>query len=80
VRDGLAAYTVARLERTSGVVRMAMTICKMTKLRNPVAVGLRNAGVALASRLTPDLMLRSMNEILGWRPPTRAGSDQGTTG
>lgn len=80
VGDGLAAYTAARLERTSGVVRMAMTICKMTKLRNPVAVGLRNVGVAVASRLRPDLMLRSMNEILGWRPPAQDGSDQGTTG
>jgi 2-polyprenyl-6-methoxyphenol hydroxylase-like FAD-dependent oxidoreductase len=74
---GLAAYTAARLERTAGIVRQAMTICKVTKLRNPVAVGLRNAGVALASRITPDLMLRSMNEILGWRPPRQAGSDQG---
>ncbi|MEU7856642.1 FAD-dependent monooxygenase [Nonomuraea sp. NPDC049141] len=80
VRDRLAAYTAARLERTAGVVRMAMTLCKMTKLRNPVAVALRNAGVAVASRLTPDLMLRSMNEILGWRPPAQDGSDQGTTG
>jgi 2-polyprenyl-6-methoxyphenol hydroxylase-like FAD-dependent oxidoreductase len=79
VRDGLAAYTAARLERTAGIVRMAMTICKMTKLRNPVAVGLRNAGVAVASRVIPDLMLRSMNEILGWRPPAQDGSDQGTT-
>ncbi|MEU4225493.1 FAD-dependent monooxygenase [Nonomuraea sp. NPDC026600] len=80
VRDGLAAYTAARLERTAGIVRMAMTVCKVTKLRNPVAVGLRNVGVAVASRLTPDLMLRSMNEILGWRPPAQDGSDQGTTG
>jgi 2-polyprenyl-6-methoxyphenol hydroxylase-like FAD-dependent oxidoreductase len=73
--DGdLAAYTEARLRRTAEVVRRSMSICAMTKLRNPVAVALRDRGMSLATRLTPDLMLRSMDGILGWRPPPRTGS------
>jgi 2-polyprenyl-6-methoxyphenol hydroxylase-like FAD-dependent oxidoreductase len=75
--DGdLSAYTEARLRRTAEVVRRSMSICAMTKLRNPVAVALRDRGMSLATRLTPDLMLRSMDGILGWRPPARPGSGQ----
>ncbi|MGN9784125.1 FAD-dependent monooxygenase [Nonomuraea sp. ZG12] len=72
----LSAYTEARLRRTAEVVRRSMSICAMTKLRNPVAVALRDRGMSLATRLTPDLMLRSMDGILGWRPPARPGSGQ----
>ncbi|MER6947224.1 FAD-dependent monooxygenase [Nonomuraea sp. NPDC000554] len=73
----LAAYTQARLERTSKVVRRGMSICRATKIRNPVAVRLRDFGMAMAGRLSSDLMLRSMDEILSWRPPVRSGSGQG---
>ncbi|MET8001860.1 FAD-dependent monooxygenase [Nonomuraea glycinis] len=75
--DGdLAAYTEARLRRTAEVVRRSMSICALTKLRNPVAVALRDSGMSLATRLMPDLMLRSMDGILGWRPPPRTGNGQ----
>jgi 2-polyprenyl-6-methoxyphenol hydroxylase-like FAD-dependent oxidoreductase len=65
----LGAYTAARLERTSKVVRRSMTICGLTKVRNPVAVRLRDLAMSAGARLSPDLMLRSMDEVLGWRPP-----------
>ncbi|WP_188191753.1 FAD-dependent monooxygenase [Nonomuraea sp. SYSU D8015] len=68
--DLLAGYTADRLERTSKVVRQSMSICRVTKVRNPVAVWLRDLGVSVASRMMPDLMLRSMDEVLRWRPPT----------
>ncbi|MFG1945188.1 FAD-dependent monooxygenase [Nonomuraea sp. NPDC048826] len=71
----LAAYTEARLGRTAEVVRRSMSICRMTKLRNPAAVALRDTAMSLATRLTPDLMLRSMDGILRWRPPAPASSD-----
>ncbi|WP_219469333.1 FAD-dependent monooxygenase [Nonomuraea rhizosphaerae] len=73
----LAAYTAARLERTAMITRQAMNICRATKLRNPLAVGLRDAGMKAASRLTPDLMLRSMEQVLGWRPPAPVSSGPG---
>ncbi|WP_336206132.1 FAD-dependent monooxygenase [Nonomuraea sp. LPB2021202275-12-8] len=76
----LAAYTEARLRRTAEVVRRSMSICKITKLRNPVAVALRDRGMSLAARLTPDLMLRSMNELLDWRPPARTWSGREPAG
>jgi 2-polyprenyl-6-methoxyphenol hydroxylase-like FAD-dependent oxidoreductase len=65
----LPAYTAARLARTSKIVRQSMSICKMTKIRHPVAVWLRELGMSAASRSMPDLLLRSMDEVLSWRPP-----------
>ncbi|MFF4196477.1 FAD-dependent monooxygenase [Nonomuraea sp. NPDC001831] len=75
--DGdLAAYTAARLARTSDVVRRSMTICRVTKLRNPLAVRLRDLAVTVAGRLSPELMLRSMDDVLAWRPPVAAVTDR----
>ncbi|MDA0638647.1 FAD-dependent monooxygenase [Nonomuraea sp. MCN248] len=71
----LTAYTEARLGRTADVVRRSMGVCRMTKLRHPVAVALRDTAMSLATRLTPDLMLRPMDGILRWRPPAPAASD-----
>ncbi|WP_043630168.1 FAD-dependent monooxygenase [Nonomuraea candida] len=72
--DGdLAAYSAARMARTAKIVRRSWTLCRMTKLRNPLAVRLRDLGLSAAARLSPDLMLRSMDELLRWRPPTAAG-------
>ncbi|MGW0478924.1 FAD-dependent monooxygenase [Nonomuraea sp. NPDC003214] len=76
----LAAYTEARLRRTADVVRKSMAICRITKVRNPVAVAVRDRAMSLASRFRPDLMLRSMDEILGWRPPVSTGSDRASAG
>ncbi|GAA2876468.1 FAD-dependent monooxygenase [Nonomuraea rubra] len=69
----LAAYSAARVERTAKIVQRSWTLCRMSKLRNPLAVGLRDFGLSAAARLSPDLMLRSMDEVLGWRPPAEAG-------
>lgn len=70
---GLDAYTAARLERTAKVIALGVRICRMTKVKNPLAVRLRDATMRLASRLSPNLMLKSMDEVLGWHPPV-AGS------
>ncbi|MEV1172970.1 FAD-dependent monooxygenase [Nonomuraea sp. NPDC049784] len=70
----LAAYTAARLERTTKVVRRSMSMSRMTQIRNPAAVWLRDTALSLATRLNSDLMLRSMDDVLGWRPPTTSGS------
>ncbi|MGP4093541.1 FAD-dependent monooxygenase [Nonomuraea sp. KM90] len=69
----LAAYSAARRERTMKIVRRSMTLCRMTMLRNPLAVRLRDLGLSAAARLSPDLMLRSMDEMLRWRPPAEPG-------
>ncbi|GAA3552639.1 FAD-dependent monooxygenase [Nonomuraea rosea] len=77
--DGdLAAYTAARLKRTSKIVQRSMSICRMTKLRNPAAVWLRDLGMSAAARFSPDVMLRSMDELLRWHPPADIGNGRGS--
>ncbi|MEV4890450.1 FAD-dependent monooxygenase [Nonomuraea sp. NPDC055795] len=73
----LAGYTEARLGRTAEIVRRSMAICKATKIRNPVAIGLRDLGMRAAGRLSSDLMLRAMDSVLDWRPPAPAGPSSG---
>ncbi|MEV4162632.1 FAD-dependent oxidoreductase [Nonomuraea dietziae] len=73
----LPAYTEARLTRTSKVVARSTKICRATTIRNPLAVRLRDMGMSLAGRLSSDLMLRSMDEVLGWTPPESASTGQG---
>ncbi|GAA2364548.1 FAD-dependent oxidoreductase [Nonomuraea africana] len=73
----LTAYTEARLARTAKVVAQSTKICRATKVRHPLAVRLRETGMALAGRLSSDLMLRSMDEVLGWTPPESAATGQG---
>ncbi|GAA3441603.1 FAD-dependent monooxygenase [Planomonospora venezuelensis] len=65
----LAGYTAARLARTSKIVTRSATICRATKIRNPLAVRLRDTAMALASRLAPRGVAGSADEIFGWRPP-----------
>ncbi|MEU4721806.1 FAD-dependent oxidoreductase [Nonomuraea dietziae] len=72
----LPAYTEARLARTSKVMARSTKICRVTTIRNPLAVRLRDMGMSLAGRLSSDLMLRSMDEVLGWTPPGSAANGQ----
>jgi len=67
--DDLPAYSAARLPRTTRIARRSRTIGRISSLRNPLAVRLRDGGLALSSRLIPHLMLRSMDDVLQWRPP-----------
>jgi 2-polyprenyl-6-methoxyphenol hydroxylase-like FAD-dependent oxidoreductase len=71
---GLAAYTTARLERTAGIVARSASICRATRLRNPLAVRLRDAMVTLTWRLSPARVVGAMDDVLGWTPPARPTS------
>ncbi|WP_084960190.1 FAD-dependent monooxygenase [Thermoactinospora rubra] len=71
---GLERYTAARLRRTAMVTARSAAICRITGWRNPLAVRLRDLGLSLAGRVSPDLLLRSQEPVLGWRPPAWAGS------
>lgn len=66
----LAAYTAARRPRTTAVARASRRVARVAGLRNPLAERLRNAGMALAGKLGPDVVLRQMDPVLGWHPPT----------
>ncbi|MEV0586131.1 FAD-dependent monooxygenase [Nonomuraea sp. NPDC050310] len=69
VAPDLEAYTRVRLPRTSKIVARAASVNRAVMWRNPVATGLRNLALSLGSRISPDLLLRSQEEVLGWAPP-----------
>ncbi|GLW12312.1 monooxygenase [Microtetraspora sp. NBRC 13810] len=64
-----AAYTAARLPRTTTIVRRSRRIARATTLRNPLAVRLRDRAMAIGGRLDANLLLRHMDDVLGWTPP-----------
>ncbi|MCY9786718.1 FAD-dependent monooxygenase [Nocardiopsis sp. EMB25] len=70
VPDDLAAYTSARLPRTSGMVRRSAAVGRMSMIGNPVARTVRDNGIALTTRLLPGLVLGALDTTFGWRPPT----------
>ncbi|MEO3808214.1 FAD-dependent oxidoreductase [Sphaerisporangium sp. B11E5] len=68
-RAGPAGYTEARLARTSALMRRSRSICRLTRWSNPLAVRARDTAMALSGRLSPDVTLRSFDEVFTWRPP-----------
>ncbi|WP_447036122.1 FAD-dependent monooxygenase [Streptomyces sp. DSM 118878] len=66
---GLAAYSAARVPRTTDVVRRAARASRLTHIASPPLVAVRDALVATASRLGPNLILRGFSSIADWRPP-----------
>ncbi|WP_436758921.1 FAD-dependent oxidoreductase [Streptosporangium sp. V21-05] len=67
--DVLAGYTAARLERTSKIVARSASICRVTRMRGPLAVRLRDTMMALSWRLAPSSVNGAMDEVFGWTPP-----------
>ncbi|MEV4113856.1 FAD-dependent monooxygenase [Nonomuraea sp. NPDC049695] len=67
---GLAAYTAARLARTAKVVAQSASICRVVRWRNPLAVRLRDLGVAMTWRFAPRLLTGPLDDLLAWTPPT----------
>ncbi|QYC44463.1 FAD-dependent urate hydroxylase [Nonomuraea coxensis DSM 45129] len=72
----LAGYTAARLARTRRIMRRSWAVCRATKLRAPLLVAARDAALAFGAKARPDLLVRSMDEVLGWRPPEEAVSSR----
>ncbi|MFI6507068.1 FAD-dependent monooxygenase [Streptosporangium sp. NPDC050855] len=66
---GPAAYTAARLERTTKIMNSSARICRVSRMRNPLAVRLRDTAMAVGWRLAPSRVNGAMDEVLGWTPP-----------
>ncbi|XVU23327.1 FAD-dependent oxidoreductase [Actinoplanes sp. CA-054009] len=64
----LAAYSKERAPRTAAVASASRRIGRLAALRGPAAT-LRNAGMGIAGRLGPNLVLRQMDPVFSWRPP-----------
>jgi 2-polyprenyl-6-methoxyphenol hydroxylase-like FAD-dependent oxidoreductase len=71
--DDLAAYTAARLPRTTAIARQAVKAARLNMTANPAAVAVRNLAIAALSKAGPALLLRGFDGIADWRPPYAAG-------
>ncbi|MEU2713059.1 FAD-dependent monooxygenase [Streptomyces sp. NPDC007205] len=69
----LAAYSAARLPRTTAIARQAVKIARLNMAGNPVAVAVRDTVIAALSKAGPALFLRGFDGIADWRPPYAAG-------
>ncbi|MFE1884627.1 FAD-dependent monooxygenase [Streptomyces diastatochromogenes] len=67
--DDLAAYTAARLPRTTVIARRAVKVARLTMARGRGVVAVRDTAVAALSKAGPALFLRSFDGIADWRPP-----------
>ncbi|MFD6436226.1 FAD-dependent monooxygenase [Streptomyces venezuelae] len=77
---GLAAYSAARVPRTTEIVRRAARAARLTHLTSGPLIGVRNALVSTATRLGPDFVMRSFSSIADWRPPQPPYAAGTTTG
>jgi 2-polyprenyl-6-methoxyphenol hydroxylase-like FAD-dependent oxidoreductase len=67
--DDLAAYSAARLPRTTAVVRQSVRAARLDLMTGRAAVATRNAAIAALSKAVPGLLLRGFEPVAGWRPP-----------
>lgn len=71
VGEGAAAYSAARLPRTTAIVRKAAQVSRLMQLSGQPAVALRNGLMSAVSRLGPGIVLRTFDGIADWQPPQR---------
>jgi 2-polyprenyl-6-methoxyphenol hydroxylase-like FAD-dependent oxidoreductase len=67
--DDLAAYTAARLPRTTAVARQAARIGRLNLMTGRAGIAVRNNALAALSKAAPLLFLRGFEDIADWRPP-----------
>ena len=70
----LAAYTSARMRRTRMVADGSYRASRLSGMTSRPAIVLRNAGIRLAGRLAPGLMIRQLDQIASWTPPAVGAS------
>ncbi|MFE1251140.1 FAD-dependent monooxygenase [Streptomyces sp. NPDC058766] len=67
---GLAAYTAARLPRTTAIARQAVQVARLNLMSSRAGTAVRDTALAALSKVRPALFLRSFEGIADWRPPT----------
>jgi 2-polyprenyl-6-methoxyphenol hydroxylase-like FAD-dependent oxidoreductase len=70
----LREYTALRRPRTTDIVRRSHRVGTFTQARSRPATALRDLTVRITDKLFGDAVLRSMDSVLGWRPPTPAAT------
>jgi 2-polyprenyl-6-methoxyphenol hydroxylase-like FAD-dependent oxidoreductase len=66
--SALAAYTAARLPRTTDVTRWSRRAGTLATWKSPLAVALRNTTLLLVGKLAPNASLRAVDRIYSWQP------------
>ncbi|WP_316745115.1 FAD-dependent monooxygenase [Streptomyces sp. MK7] len=69
IADDLAAYTAARLPRTTAITRQAVRVARANMMSNRAGTAVRNTLIAALSKVRPELLLRGFDGIADWRPP-----------
>ncbi|MFI6558669.1 FAD-dependent monooxygenase [Streptomyces sp. NPDC050534] len=67
--EDLAAYTAARLPRTTAVTRQSVRAARLNLMNDRAAIALRNTAITALSKAVPGLLLRGFEPVAGWRPP-----------
>ncbi|MGW3099258.1 FAD-dependent monooxygenase [Streptomyces sp. NPDC001102] len=67
--DALAAYTAARLPRTTAITRQAVRAARFSMSTGRVLTAVRDTALAALSRAVPGLLLRGFASVADWRPP-----------
>ncbi|MFB7503460.1 FAD-dependent monooxygenase [Streptomyces broussonetiae] len=70
--DDLAAYTAARLPRTTVITRQAVRAARLNMTDSRAAIAVRDLAIAALSKAGPALFLRGFDGIADWRPPYAA--------
>ncbi|MFJ3509576.1 FAD-dependent monooxygenase [Streptomyces luteogriseus] len=78
--DDLAAYTAARLPRTTAIARQAVRAARLSLMSGRAAIAVRDTAVAALSKAGPALFLRSFDGIADWAPPQRPYASGQTPG
>ncbi|MEU0006051.1 FAD-dependent monooxygenase [Streptomyces sp. NPDC006314] len=73
--DDLAAYTAARLPRTTAIARQAVRVARLNMAGNRAVVAARDTAIATLSKAGPALFLRGFDGIAHWRPPYASGEE-----
>jgi 2-polyprenyl-6-methoxyphenol hydroxylase-like FAD-dependent oxidoreductase len=69
--DDLAAYTAARLPRTTAIARQAVKAARLSLMSSRAGIAVRDTAVAALSKAGPALVLRGFDGIADWAPPQR---------
>jgi 2-polyprenyl-6-methoxyphenol hydroxylase-like FAD-dependent oxidoreductase len=74
---GLAAYSAARVPRTTDVARRSYRVSRMTAVSGRLPAAARDALMWAAGRLGPAAVLSQAGPVFAWRPPVAcpAGPD-----
>ncbi|MFE9774589.1 FAD-dependent monooxygenase [Streptomyces sp. NPDC005931] len=85
--EDLAAYTAARLPRTTAIARKAVRVARLNMMTGRLGIAVRDTALTALSKAGPALVLRGFDGIADWRPPqspyaserTAAGNRQRST-